>query len=210
MGSFARHLRAVELAAALSIGTVALAALPLLAAHEATDTQYSSNYYTEYIVRTFQKIGASAGVYDNRSVETSAFDFARFVSHTCFRPTEFDMTACKAEFGPYHDLRAIYESGKLAEILRTSPYLVEAARMLPSRTNQSTHSPSFVPAIQPPAVVAPASEVRRADQTRRSRSEQLWDICDRRGATRQEEVDCYQRNIRLIERTEVIENSIVY
>lgn len=101
-----RQAHAAQFSAAALLMTVALTALPLLAAD-----QYEETYYAGQIVQIFQKMGAETpGIYANGSLDTSAFDFASYFGNTCFRPTEFDMAGCKEKFGPYANLKETYDS----------------------------------------------------------------------------------------------------
>lgn len=179
---FQSHLRAMQTAAALCLGTAAVIALPLLAA----GPSYPDSMYADHIVKLFQKTSAeSRGNFDNLSVATSAFDLAAYVSHTCFRPTAFDIAGCTAEFGPYFDLKETYNSGKLGEILKGVPYLAGVANLVPSPMNSVAQA---VEVVQP---------VVQKDSTR-ERSIELWRICqEKAGYVRADAAACYQRNLRL-------------
>lgn len=197
---FQTHLRAMQTAAGLCLGTAALIALPLLAADWApAGTVFPDSYYADHIVKLFQKTGAAArGTFDNLSVGTSAFDLPAYVSHTCFRPTEYDIPRCKAEFGPYFNLKETYNSGMLGDIVRGVPYLAGVANLVPSPTNSVARAEQ---AIKPVIV---------QDSTRK-RSVELWRICqEKTGYSRADASRCYQRNIRLTQDWSVMVEGNVY
>ncbi len=187
------NLRAMQTAATAALVSLALIGLPLLAANDDSVTGLSNAYYAEHIIKLFQKTGAEVvGTFDNASVSSSGFDFAAYMSHTCFRPTEYDSAGCKREFGPYWNLNTTYHSGALNMILRGTSFLAGAAHLAPTQavikkveekeveeTNTNTtlfNTPS-------------ALEVR-------ARSVKLWNACQAKESSREEMSRCYQRNIR--------------
>ncbi|MBP9850403.1 MAG: hypothetical protein KBC47_01800 [Candidatus Peribacteraceae bacterium] len=220
MSTLFRQTRAMQFSAVSLVITAAITALPLLAAD-----QFDDAYYTNQIVQVFQKIGASstAGIYNNGSMETSAFDFASFFSHTCYRPTEFDMPGCKEKFGPYANLKQTYDSGKLGMIFSGVPYLKDLAKIVPGNyghaPSSSASSVSSSP-VNSSASSAPASSVSSSVSSsassfdlmdRKDRASQVWALCVKKFPERNESVGCYQRNIRLImERMEAVDDHLVY
>ena len=219
MSSLSRHLSAMQAAAAVTLTTAALTALPLLAAD-----QYDESYYANQVVQTFQKMGAmSTDSYVNTSMDTSGFDFATFFSDTCYRPTEFDMQGCKDKFGPYANLKNTYESGKLASILRRVPYLKAVAALVPqsaavssvsSSAMSSSSSSSMSSATESGAqqmTTSSASSDSYHGEERTDRAAQVWTLCVKKFEERKGQAACYQRNIRLImERTEPVTENVVY
>ncbi len=178
------HLRAMQTAAAASIMSAALLALPLLAAHDVSEiTGLSRSHYANHIVYLFQKTGAEVpGLFTNLSIETSGFDFAAYMNHTCFRPTKNDLPSCSEEFGPYANLKKTYENGELHGILSNISYLSAAANLTPS--------PKSVTTIEEKKTSATVEEVVRKE------SKKLWKACQIKEPTRATAMRCYQRNIR--------------
>lgn len=218
MSTLFRQARAMQFSAASLVITAAITALPLLAAD-----QFDDAYYANQIVSVFQKMGAgsTAGIYNNGSLETSAFDFASFFSHTCYRPTEFDMPTCKEKFGPYANLKQTYDSGKLGMIFSGVSYLKDLALLMPGSygpppsSPSSSETPSSVSSSVSPAPAAVSSSVSSPASSdpmgRQDRASQVWALCVKKFPERNEAVACYQRNIRLImERTEAVVDNLVY
>lgn len=215
MSTLLRHTRALQASAAAALVTVAVMALPLSAAD-----QFDESYYAGQIVTIFQRMGAEQkDLYSNGSLATSAFDFAVYFSHTCYRPTDFDMPGCKEKFGPYANLRTTYESGQLAAIFRRYSHLSGIAALVPqsgvatsssSSSSSSSSAPSMPSTVQPDSgsssSVSTEPRLQRAD-----RGGQVWAICTKKFLSRTDATLCYQRNIRLImERTEEITEDLVY
>lgn len=223
MSTLFRQTRAMQFSAASLVITAAITALPLLAAD-----QFDDAYYANQIIQVFQKIGASstAGIYNNGSMETSAFDFASFFSHTCYRPTEFDMPVCKEKFGPYANLKQTYDSGKLGMIFSGVTYLKDVAQLVPGSygpapsSSTSSSSETSSSSMSSSVSSAPASSVSSSMSSsassfdlmdRKDRASQVWTLCVKKFPERNESVGCYQRNIRLImERMEAVDNHLVY
>lgn len=192
MEPITRHLSAMQTAAAASIVTAALLALPLLAANDAQVTGQGDSFYAQHIVLLFQKTGAQVpGTFDNLSLETSGFDFAAYVSHTCFRPTENDLAACSEEFGPFANLKTTYDSGTLNRILQSTPYLIDAAAFAPTLKKEEIVEPSVENKTIPSDAQPTPSEAMI-----RERSVMLWKECQIKEPTREAASRCYQRNIR--------------
>lgn len=217
MSSLLRHMSAMQFSAAALVTTVAVSALPLLAAD-----QYDDTYYGNQIVQLFQKIGAeSVGSYNNGSLETSAFDFASFFSHTCYRPTDFDMPGCKEKFGPYANLKTTYDSGRLAAIFSRVSYLADITKLLPgsygakptessASSSSSALSTSSVSSVS--SLSSSSSSSFSADlMDRTDRASMVWKLCVKKFSDRNQSVACYQRNIRLImDRVEAVDANLIY
>ncbi len=187
MKHLSNHLKAMQAAGAASIITAALLAVPLFAANDTSETTgLSAHYYADHIVRLFGKTGAEVpGAFANESIETSAFDFAAYMSHTCFRPTDNDLASCKEEFGPYADLKSTYNSGSLRAILTQVPYLLATAHLAPApvltiRIENESSSKTFI----------------TPEEQTREESKKLWNACQIKEASRSAAARCYQRNIR--------------
>lgn len=191
-----RHVRAVEAAAASVLLTAAVTSLPLLAAD-----QYDESYYANYIVSVFQKVGAeNTNVYSTGDLASSAFDFARYFSDTCFRPTTFDEAGCKEKYGPYANLKETYDSGTLATLLSRTPHLKGIVHLLPGGAALQNSSSSSVPATIAPSVVIPTAQPAQStiDEERTERGARVWKICGKKFDNRNDATLCYQRNIRII------------
>lgn len=179
------HLRAMQTAATASIVSAALLALPLLAANDVSEISgLSKSHYANHIITLFQKTGVEVpGTFTNVSIETSGFDFAAYMSHTCFRPTENDLPRCAEEFGPYADLKNTYENGELHDILKNVSYLEATANLAPS-----------------PKAAIKIEETKKNSKTIednvREESKKLWRACQIKEPTRSAAMRCYQRNIR--------------
>ena len=187
------HLHAIQTAAALSLATAALLALPLLAADVSSTSGLSDAYFMEHIVSVFEKTGAeTAGSFDNDSIETSGFDFAAFVSNTCYHPTEYDVAACKKEFGPYWNLKNVHDDGTLHTILRGVPHLAKAAALVPAPAAERQDEEKKDTGAADNGVLFLTPGEREV----RERSLKLWDACQEKESTRADASRCYQRNIR--------------
>ncbi|HRH93978.1 MAG TPA: hypothetical protein PKV72_05620 [Candidatus Peribacteria bacterium] len=188
-----RHSSALQFAAACVLTSLAVIGLPLFAENS---TSVPSTAYGDYIVRRFQKTGAeTAQSFDNRYVETNAFDFAAYFSHTCFRPTEYDMAACEREFGPYANLKDTLTSGQLGGILTRYKYLSGAEKAVTPEPVTKTNEP------KPSVYVAPQQtniEASAIQKERDVRAKQIWAVCQKRSSDRSEAGRCYRRNVRLL------------
>ncbi len=185
MTSVPRQLRAVEFAAITTFLTAALVGLPLLAATSPSDiTGPGNQYYADYIVSRFQRLGAPSGIYDNLTINSSAFDLVQYMSDGCYRPNDHALPACKQEFGPYYNLKDTMDNGTLASILGRYQYFAGVDKLFPA-------------SLQPGKEVkelSPDAELRlEIDQ----RSRQVWDICQKMYSDRHDQSRCFQRNIRL-------------
>lgn len=185
------HFTAMQAAAATSIVTAAILALPLFAAEQSPVQAIWNESDAAHLVSVFEKTGAeTVGTFGNRSIDDSGFDFAAYKNNVCFSPTETDIPACKREFNAYADLRQTYKSGQLNAILRTVPYLAGSAHFAPSgsMTQQTLQSSSSSGnGVQ---YVTPSQEALR------ERSVTLWNVCSKLHLTQAATVRCYQRNIR--------------
>ncbi len=179
------HLRAMQTAAAASIVSAALLALPLLAAHDVSEISGLSNsHYANHIVYLFQRTGVEVpGTFTNLSIETSGFDFAAYMSHTCFRATKNDRSRCAEEFGPYANLKETYENGALHSILSEVSYLATAANLTPSPKS----AVNIGEAKKTP---------KKVEESVRQESKKLWKACQIKEPSREAAMRCYQRNIR--------------
>ena len=172
-----KHLRAFEFAAVTSVVAAAVFGLPLLAADEAPNLSgFDDKYYAEHIILKFQKIGAESSIYDNKTVNSSAFDLVQYMSDTCYRPTQNDIPSCKDKFGSYFNLKATMDSGDLASILTLRPYFFGVDKLFPA---------------------SPAS-VAEPELTVDDRSHEIWSVCQEMFSDRFDQSRCFQRNISLV------------
>lgn len=88
--------------------------------------------YRNWLVTSFSKSSPlNPSLYDNSSVQDSAFDFKAFVSHRCFNiVSTLDHAWCEAAFGPYADFRTLLLSGQLGTILVQHGLFTEAETSL--------------------------------------------------------------------------------
>ncbi|MFA5800192.1 MAG: hypothetical protein WC840_04505 [Candidatus Peribacteraceae bacterium] len=186
MTSMSRQLRAVEFAAISTFLTAALIGLPLLAATNSSDSTGPGNqYYAEYIVSRFQRLGAPGGIYDNLTINSSAFDLVQYMSDVCYRPNDNSLPACKQEFGPYYNLKDTMDNGTLASILDRYPYFAGVEKLFPASSQPGKEAQKL----------SPDAELQlEIDQ----RSRQVWDICQKMYSDRNDQSRCFQRNIRLV------------
>ncbi len=217
MTTLFQQTRALQFSVASLLVTAAITALPLLAAD-----QYDEPYYAHQVVQAFQKLGAeSVGIFSNGSLDTSAFDFASYFGHTCYRPTAFDMPRCKEKFGPYANLQETYNSGALKAILSQVSYLKDIASLLPGSygpppsSSSESSSASSVEPVATPSVSSTSSSSSSSSASelldRTDRASEVWNLCLEKFVAREEAVKCYQRNIRLImERREPVDGNLVY
>ena len=185
------HLRAVQFASTVTIVTAGLIALPSRA--EEPSLENGTGYYANYIATRFQRIGATqVGTYDNTSIATSAFDFAQYVSHTCYHPTENDIPGCKHEFGPFFNLKDTLTNGTLVLILKRFPSYAGAERFAMPEHLSTTILREAEPSPQP------LIQEQVMQQNRDERARLSWDQCQNHFDSRRDAVACYQRNIRLV------------
>ncbi len=193
MDQISRQFRAMQAAATASVLTAAVLALPLLAAENSTD--FVGNVDSQNIINLFQKTGAeTVSSFDSRSIDSSGFDFAAFISNTCFRPTEFDLASCKEKFGRYADLKATYNSGELYKILSSVSYLAGSAKFAPAPAKLAEKAKTVSETVK---FTRSNDVIYVTDNEReiRERSVKLWRICQTKEFSRADEVSCYQRNI---------------
>ncbi len=183
-----RHAAAIQLSVGAALVTAAMVALPLLA---------QPTGYGDYIVKRFQKTGAESGAgFDNRFVETNAFDFAAYFSHTCFRPTEYDRAGCEREFGPeYWNLYETLASGKLKEILASYKHLNGAEKAV---TPKPVTKANDVTADSKSWTEATPKDDGMYQKTRDARAKTLWATCQKQSNDRADAGRCYRRNVRLL------------
>ncbi len=189
-----RNGSAMQCAAICALVSLALVGLPLLAQSSST---IPTTAYGDYIVHRFQKTGAqTANSFDNRFVETNAFDFAQYFSHTCFRPTEYDRAGCEREFGPYWNLYETLASGQLKEILARYSYLNGADQAVTPKPVTKVSEPKADTTAWTPATPNDTSLMQKQ---RDARAKVLWATCQKRSSERTEAGRCYRRNIRLLD-----------
>lgn len=206
------HSRAAQIACGLASATLALTGLPLFA-DEAVNG-FTEGYYAHNIVTTFQRTGAhGSNVYDNSSIEMSGLDLIRYVNHTCYRPTEFDMIGCREEFGPYANLQTTLTSGRLSTILKQYSYLAGAQKFVPAPEPVARiQGAPVTPEVwkESPKDTTKLSDAEKHQLRIRERSAELWNICREKNPTdRREMVRCHQRNIRMTTvRTENLQENV--
>jgi hypothetical protein len=184
-----RQTNAMQRTAAAALFAIALVTLPLLA-------ESPNGMYADQLIRRFEKTGAIQGQsFDNRFIDTNAFDFAQYFSHTCFRPTEYDIPACQREFGPYWNLQQTLVTGQLAEILARRTYLAGAEKAVVPVPVQKVYEPRPEPNQWTPATT---NDDAKLQKQRDARSKVLWSACQKRSSDRSEAGRCYRRNIRLL------------
>ncbi len=193
--SSALQTKASKLAALTAAVSIVVMSLPVLAGENDTP---ADDFYGRVIVSQFSKMGAvNSSMYDNKSVETSSFDFPSYMSNTCFKPTDFDKPGCKDKFGPYANLRQTLESGKLAELLKRYRMFKGDEKVLASVTQQVAKvdlTPVATSSLYTTEVKYDAIEDRAAV---------IWKVCNRKYGVTQQINACFQRNRSLVSRTDV-------
>ena len=144
------------------------------------------------------RIGADSGVYDNLTVNSSAFDLVSYMSDGCYRPSENGIDSCKQQFGPYYNLKQTMDSGALKTLLMQYPYFSGVDKLFPAPTpDESTTTKKL-------------SENQQIQLQIDSRSRDVWDFCQRQSEDRMSQNRCYQRNIRLtLDRNDDIEGNVL-
>lgn len=199
LSALPRQINALTVSAAIALGSTLLVSLPLLASDNPAITGLSEGYYSQNVATMFQRTGAmQQGMsFDSTTVESSPFDFAAYVSHTCYRPTEHDMPRCQELFGPYADLRWTLETGRLAMILKRYAYLASAATLVPQPTEEVAEEKVQHSVVTPTTTTAQEMDTTDEAERLRSRAKQVWESCSVRSISRSDAVRCYQRNVRL-------------
>ncbi len=197
--------------------TVAAMALPVLAdqtvelspvVQPVRAFELSNSAYAQNIISMFSRQGA-ASLYDNTSLETSAFDFQAYVANTCYRPTDFDMKNCEQNFGPYANLRITLENGTLRTILKN-------AKIIADRPGEAAQAPAAAPVVQTlqeaaKEPVAPAlTEEQERNKLRAQRVAELWTACQEAYPDNGDAKLCFQRNYRLIDRDDATIRGNIY
>lgn len=192
--SFFPQLKAFQFAASATMMTAAIIALPLLAQTDASEmiqpdvsapsSDYGMAYYAKQIASRFARIGAESGIYNNLSINSSAFDLVQYMSDSCYNVTDVNTAACKQQYGPYYNLRATMDSGALKTILMGYPYFTGVDNLFPAPAQEK----SQIRKLSEPEVI-------RLQIDHRSR--EVWETCQARFDERMEQNRCYQRNIRL-------------
>lgn len=196
------HRKGAQIGFVAAFGALAITALPMLAAEMTFEPNVSGlteAFYQNHIISAFEKTGAETTyTFDNKTLDTSAFDFARYASHTCYRATENDKTNCEKEFGPYADLKNTLESGKLSTILKGRQYLKDASKFLPAETvvAEPTNSATSIETTGMPAREVKVDENALYEKMRQDRSKELWKICKRKSLDERTSMRCFQRNLR--------------
>lgn len=198
------HRKGAQIGFVVAFSTIALTALPMLAADMTFEPNMSgltNAFYQNHIISAFEKTGAETTfAFDNKTIDTSAFDFARYASHTCFRATENDKPNCEKEFGPYADLKGTLESGKLATILKGRQYLTDASKFLPAESvvAETTNSVTSIETTGMPGREVKVDENALFETMRQDRSKELWKICKRKNLDERTSMRCFQRNLRFM------------
>lgn len=207
------HRRGAQIGFISAFSVIALSALPMLAAEgtfEPNVTGLTDAFYQNHIISMFEKTGAETTyAFDNKTLDTSAFDFAQYASHTCFRATENDKENCAREFGPYADLKSTLESGKLSSILKSRQYLAETSKFLPAEkvTSEQTNSVS-IESTGMPARAVKVNENAIYEEMRQDRSKDLWRICRWKSEDERTAMRCFQRNLRFTTDTGMGEDDV--
>lgn len=199
--SLLAHRTGAQIGFVAVFSAIAITALPMLAAETfSPDVSGLTNaFFEQHIVKSFEKTGAETTfAFDNKTIDTSAFDFARYASHTCFRATENDKQNCANEFGPYADLKNTLESGKLGTILKGRKYLADATKFVPAEkvTVEQTTAVASIETTGMPVREAKVDENALYEKMRQDRSKELWTICKRKTLDERTSMRCFQRNLR--------------
>ncbi len=206
------HSTAAQAAAATALATIAMIGLPVMAehfpvrhvavmtqecVHEGKQDCVIENIdatYSQAIIARFNKIGKNGSFYDNKNIQTSSFDFPAYVSNTCFNPTSNDMARCRAEFGPYANLKETLFSGKLLDILYVNKHSIgRAYTLVPTVINQVKSG-----------TLAAKDSYSTYLQSQQARASIVWGACQSRyPSSRSTQNKCFQANHRLITLTGV-------
>ncbi|MDD5055001.1 MAG: hypothetical protein PHZ00_01900 [Candidatus Peribacteraceae bacterium] len=193
MFSSLRNLKAFQFAASATLMTAAVVTLPLFAQVDVTvtpptttpaTTELGMEYFAGQIASRFARIGAESGIYDNLTINSSAFDLVQYMSDGCYNVSDVNTETCKQQYGPYYSLKETMDSGALKTILMGYPYFTGVDKLFPAPTPAESH----VRKLSEP-------EVFRLQIDHRSR--EVWDTCQAQFDDRMEQNRCYQRNIRL-------------
>lgn len=208
------HRTGAQIGFVATFSAIALTALPMLAADMTFEPNVSgltNAFYQNHIISTFEKTGAETTfAFDNKTLDTSAFDFTRYASHTCYRATENDKPNCDKEFGPYADLKSTLESGKLGTILKGRKYLADAGKFVPAEkvTAETTNSVTSIETTGMPAREAKVDENALFEEMRQDRSKELWTICKRKNLDERTSMRCFQRNLRFTTDKDMSEENV--
>ncbi len=206
------HSHAAQFAAFALTMSVFAVGLPALAADTVVTPSVSmpspiDAYYGQAVVSAFRKVGAIS-FYDNHSLETSAFDIQAFMRDTCFNPTPFDMPGCQYRFGSYADLQKTLNDGTLLRILKQNNVLSGADQTSKVVASAATQVQSSAPSAEGKAVLIDAQ--RSYQQQLEDRGATLWKECRKLSASTQDRAACYQRNVRVIQRTNLPVEGNIY
>ncbi len=190
-----------SVAAQIAVATLILSALVLglpAFAEEATTTaavQPIDTLFAGKIVNQFQRPGLVSS-YSNTSVTTSAFDFQAYMRDICFDPTANDMASCEAKYGPYANLKNSLMNGQLLSMLKLFGILSDNNADL-VRSVQNQVLAGSIPAV---TTVTDTADVVRSVA---ARSAEVWRVCKAHYTEQSDLRDCFQRNQRLVTRTDV-------
>lgn len=195
------HRKGAQIGFGITFSAIAITALPMLAAETFSPdiSGLTDAFFQQHIVSSFEKTGAETTfAFDNKTIDTSAFDFARYASHTCFRATENDKQNCANEFGPYADLKSTLESGKLGTILKGRQYLADASKFIPEEklAEKAVTTVASIETTGMPVREEKVDENALYEEMRQDRSKQLWKICKRKNLDERTSMRCFQRNLR--------------
>ncbi len=156
------------------------------------------------ILRTFGKPGwRSSNLYDNMSLETSAFDFVALRSHRCFDPRGLiNQRGCARMFGRFSPLRnAVANADLQAAIVAQF-----GSSIVPLWSSFHTEvGGAALASVAPPAFggfsTTPRSLSDQEIRNRfRNRSHMLWDFCNGSFPNdRGRMSSCYQDNVRILQ-----------
>ncbi len=194
-----------QMAAASAFVTLALIGLPALADQATVETgavfgsiETIDVYHAQNLIANFRRPGASTE-FSNTSIDRSAFDFAGFITDTCFHPSASDRGQCQAKYGTYSDFRAILLDGTLAHLLVAFNVIAHEDIGIIVTVIDQVQGKARMDAE--PRDRTPTEAVQ---QKLDSRTEQVWKICSARYIADDAQKSCFQRNRRIITQKNIL------
>lgn len=146
--------------------------------------------YKNNVRSVFERIAAdnTQYLYDNETLADARLDLRSLTTHTCFDPAGTELSDCTRRFGAFANLKKSILNGNLFSVLTEDDADSDMRLLYEQMIEQISEEENSTE-------ITTVAEMLR--ESRKLRSQLLWEICMEMFPSYQSATECFQRNSRL-------------